>query len=577
MNNLEGGAPQRAAWEISLDIIHFFFRQSWKLLTLSAVAGTISGLAGAALVAVLGKGVGAAAGPSSFAAEFFGLALLYFAAKSSSELSLLRLTQDAIYRLRIELSRKILAAPLKRLNQLGKHGLQVMLTRDIDTFSQAFQLLPLVFCDSILLLACMGYMAWLSWPLFAVFTLILAASMYGYHAAERRPLQQLRQVRNRVEELYRNFRSLIEGVRELKLNRRRSGFFVDRVIGDSALDTRRAYIRGMTGYTLVSNVGTILFYLVIGAILFVIPRWLPQTPGNLTAITLLLLYLIRPVSEIMSSLPTLRQAIISLNKIRQLEAALDGAPAAMSETDPFAAPAATHLELRGVCHRYPGPVDDRQFLLGPIDLQVRQGEILFIIGGNGSGKTTLAMLLLGLYEPESGAMLLNGAPVMERNREHYRQYFSAVLSDFHLFEHLPESGQADLKERATHYIAALGMAHKVTVEDGKFSTTELSSGQRKRLALVSAYLEDRPIYLFDEWAADQDPVFKRVFYAELLPELKRRGKTVIVISHDDAYFGCADRIVKLADGRLQAVVPVEDSDGAAPRAPFPKEVLHAYG
>lgn len=560
-----------------MNIIHFFFRQSWKLLLLSAAAGTVSGLAGAALVAVIGQGIGADTRITSFATEFFGLCLLYFAAKSCSELFLLRLTQDTICRFRVELSRKILAAPLKQLNQLGKHGLQVMLTRDIDMFSQAFQLLPMVFCDAILLVACMGYLAWLFWPLFIVFALLLAVSMYSYHAAERRPLQQLRKVRSQVEELYRNFRSLIEGVRELKLNNRRGSFFVDRVIGDSARDTRRAYIRGMSGYTLVSNVGTILFYLVIGAILFVLPRWLPQTRENLTAITLVLLYLIRPVSEIMSALPTLRQAVISFDRIRQLEAALEDAPSAALEADPFSQHAATHLELRGVCHRYPGPADDRQFLLGPVDLQIRRGEILFIIGGNGSGKTTLAMLLLGLYEPESGSMLLNGEQVTERNREHYRQYFSAVLSDFHLFEHLLESGQDGLKERATSYIAALGMAHKVSVQDGKFSTTDLSSGQRKRLALVSAYLEDRPIYLFDEWAADQDPVFKQVFYAELLPELKKRGKTVIVISHDDAYFGCADRIVKLADGRLQAAVSTEGISSDAHGDSSGKEARHAYG
>jgi putative ATP-binding cassette transporter len=94
------------------------------------------------------------------------------------------------------------------------------------------------------------------------------------------------------------------------------------------------------------------------------------------------------------------------------------------------------------------------------------------------------------------------------------------------------------------------------VRDGVLSTVDLSQGQRKRLALMTAYLEDRPIYLFDEWAADQDPVFKEVFYLALLPELKARGKTVIVISHDDHYFHVADRILKLDYGKIESDVQV---------------------
>jgi putative pyoverdin transport system ATP-binding/permease protein len=160
------------------------------------------------------------------------------------------------------------------------------------------------------------------------------------------------------------------------------------------------------------------------------------------------------------------------------------------------------------------------------------------------------MLLLGLHEPERGTMLLNGQPVTPPNITAYRTYFSAVFADFHLFQHLLRADEK-LDARATEYLDMFGIAHKVNISEGKFSTIDLSTGQRKRLALVSAFLEDRQIYLFDEWAADQDPVFKKVFYTEILPELKARGKTVIVISHDDAYFHCADRLVKVADGRLE--------------------------
>jgi putative ATP-binding cassette transporter len=107
-----------------------------------------------------------------------------------------------------------------------------------------------------------------------------------------------------------------------------------------------------------------------------------------------------------------------------------------------------------------------------------------------------------------------------------------------------------LDERAFKYLSQLQLNHKVQVKDGTLSTTELSQGQRKRLALLAAYLEDRPIYVFDEWAADQDPHFKEIFYRQLLPELKARGKALLVISHDDRYYHLADRLIKIDYGQV---------------------------
>jgi len=258
----------------------------------------------------------------------------------------------------------------------------------------------------------------------------------------------------------------------------------------------------------------------------------------------------------MNAIPNLRQAEISLRKIRQLEDALGEPPAPTDDADPFAAGGGLSIQMRGVCHHYPAPTGEGSFMLGPLDLEIRQGEILYVVGGNGSGKTTLALMLLGFYEPEAGEIRLNGVALTPANLEHYRRYFSAVFSDFHLFEQLLAADDDTLGQRATHYVERLRMGHKVTVADGKFSTIDLSTGQRKRLALVSAYLEDRAVYVFDEWAADQDPAFKQVFYTELLPELKAAGKTVVIITHDDAYFGYADRIVKLVDGQLQTPAPL---------------------
>jgi len=209
------------------------------------------------------------------------------------------------------------------------------------------------------------------------------------------------------------------------------------------------------------------------------------------------------------------------------------------------------VELVGVTHTYNREGEPGGFVLGPIDLTLEPGELLFITGGNGSGKTTLAKLLLSLYIPEEGEIYLDGKVLTDETREQYRQLFSAVFSDFFLFESLFGLDSVHLDANARKYLTQLQLDHKVKVEDGVLSTVDLSQGQRKRLALLTAYLEDRPIYLFDEWAADQDPLFKEIFYYQLLPELKARGKALIVISHDDRYYQVADRVIKLESGKLQ--------------------------
>jgi putative ATP-binding cassette transporter len=255
------------------------------------------------------------------------------------------------------------------------------------------------------------------------------------------------------------------------------------------------------------------------------------------------------VSAIFDLLPLIARGRIALDRIAALalEPVVAGGPASA---------AFDRLVLDGVAHAYHREQEDDRFVLGPIDLTIRRGELIFIVGGNGSGKTTLAKLITGLYAPEAGAIELDGEPVDDAGRDGYRQLFSAVFAEFHVFDALLGVASDDrTAARIAHYLRRLHLDRKVSITGGVLSTTALSTGQRKRLALLVAYLEDRPIYVFDEWAADQDPAFKAVFYLELLRELRELGKTVIVISHDDRYFHVADRVLRLESGRLEAAPP----------------------
>ena len=201
-------------------------------------------------------------------------------------------------------------------------------------------------------------------------------------------------------------------------------------------------------------------------------------------------------------------------------------------------------------HGYTDANEDDGFVLGPLDLTLHPGELVFLVGGNGSGKTTLAKLLTGLYQPQTGEIRIDGKPVDLQSADVYRELFSALFADGYFFDSLLGLETANLHAQAQSYLIKLELQEKVRVDGGVFSTTELSRGQRKRLALLTAYLEDRPVYVLDEWAADQDPRFRKVFYTELLPELKARGKCVLVITHDESYFDMADRVIRLSSGKL---------------------------
>ncbi|BBU32390.1 ABC transporter ATP-binding protein (plasmid) [Burkholderia sp. THE68] len=530
-------------------------RQSLPRIAIGIVAGFAGAICSAEIARLISGVAGGHIPTRGLAIAFFGVCAAQLLFRTSSQILIMDFGQQVICSLRIELCRKILQTPYKKLEALGKPRLLAILTTDVGTFAQAAQMLPVTFGHLVLIAVCLGYMAWLSWQAFACFFLFLITAAVIYHCVERWPLREMQAVRDQLDVIFRHFRSLLEGTRELQLNTSRAAYFTDHVVHPTAHNFRRSFTRAMLIYSLVANAGGMLFYVAIGLILLVMPHWFPQSPGVLVTLTLLLLFLIQPVSEVMTTLPILRQASIALTRIRVLDAELTQATnddAHVTKDDPFAdtVEGAPLLRFAGVSHRYPGLTEDRPFTLGPIDLSVKQGEVIYLIGGNGSGKTTLAMLLLGLYEPEQGHVELNGIEVDKHNLTQYRQRFSAVFADFHLFDEILCHDQAQIAKQATHYLRTLELDHKVSLRGNRFSTTSLSSGQRKRMALIASYLEDRPIYLFDEWAADQDPVFRRVFYTELIPDLKRRGKTVIVISHDDAYFECADRLVQVAQGRL---------------------------
>lgn len=380
------------------------------------------------------------------------------------------------------------------------------------------------------------------------------------------------------DKLFRYFRALTDGIKELKLHRSRRGAFLSENIQSTTDIYQRHNVAAETWFIAAQSWTHLLYFALIGLILFLAPMLVTISNKELTGYVITTLYLMGPLSGVMTSISLFGRANVALQKVQNLGVSLDERS---TELCPVSAPEGERsfesLQLKEVTHSYHREQDDSHFVLGPISLTFSPGELVFLVGGNGSGKSTLAKIITGLYAPEAGEIRLDGELIDNENRDNFRQLFSAVFVDFYLFDNLLGLKGDHLEEHADQYLQQLHLSYQVKIKDGKLSTTAVSQGQRKRLALLTAYLEDRAFYLFDEWAADQDPHFKHVFYTQLLPELKRRGKAVLVITHDDKYFDLADRIIKLDYGKVVAdPQSAPDANGFA-SVPQPQADLPAIG
>lgn len=534
-------------------IASFLLKHSGSTLTLAVLSGIVSGAANTGLLALMNAGLRSEGSlKTTLMLWFIALCVFLPLTRSISEMLLNNMGQDALYDLRLGLCRQILGAPLRQLETLGPHRLLAALTDDVPAITTIVTVIPILCISVAVTITCLVYLGFLSWVLLMAVLLFMAVGIITYQTPVLRGMKALGQAREKADSLLNHFRALIQGTKELKLHRSRREAFLSEVLSKTAASMRQHNIAGLRIYTIAGSWGQVLVFMVIGLVVFLLPRIQTADANTLTGYALTLLYLMTPLQVMMNLMPTLGRVNVALRKIEELGLELTSSGIEGEGIDLKSEGSNWRcLELVGVTHQYSDGTVDNNFLLGPIDLKFNPGEVVFIVGGNGSGKTTFAKLITGLYTPEKGEIRIDAEPITDENRETYRQLFSVVFSDFYLFESLLGLQSPKVDERARDYLEQFGLHYKVKVINGALSTIDLSQGQRKRLALLTAYLEDRPIYLFDEWAADQDPFFKDIFYIQLLPELKARGKTVFVISHDDKYYHLGDRIIKFEYGKVE--------------------------
>ena len=523
----------------------------WPLVTLSIGLGMLGGLSVTALLATINTALHNESGlTQGLVLGFAGLCLMALLSTILSDIGSNYVGQHIIAKLRRELGEKVLAAPIDQIERYRSHRLIPVLTHDVDTISDfAFAFAPLAVSLTVTL-GCLGYLANLSWPMFLVMLVAIGLGTTLQFVARAWGMRGFEAAREAEDDLQKHYNAIAEGAKELRIHRpRRQRMFLHGIqnTANRICDTQ---IRSINTFVIAKSLGSMLFFVVIGLALALQSWWPSADKTVMSGFVLVLLYMKGPLEHLIGTLPIISKAQIAFRRIAELSKQFSSPEPHLLLDDQSQPATPLHsLVLNQVSYSFAPVPGSEPFRLGPVNVSIQQGDIVFIVGENGCGKTTLIKLLLGLYAPQSGSIELNGQAVTAANRDDYRQIFTTIFADYYLFDDVIQ-GDKPVPEDAARYLRRLEIDHKVSIRDGVFSTTDLSTGQRKRLALVSAWLEERPVLVFDEWAADQDPTFRRIFYTELLPDLKRLGKTIIVISHDDRYFDIADQLIRLHAGKV---------------------------
>lgn len=487
--------------------------------------------------------------------ELLGLFVLgcatFLFAKSYALNLTTQIVEDLLYRIRVRFSDKIRRLDLSAYERIGRSRISTAMTRDVQTLSEAGTMIVHGASSAVMLIFSTLYVAYLSLVAFAITLVLFGTAIYFYKRSQESSAELWRRATEAENGFNQGLGHLLGGFKEVKMNSQRGD---DLLLGNIAIRSREAEalkIQSGRRFNAGANVTNLFFYLLMGTMVFALPQNV-ESAGIAAKVINVIIFVGSAIEIVLKALPMLAKSNMALAELDALEGELDQALERPEAAAQSLTPSVRRIELKGVTYSYFDRDGKALFTVGPCDLAVEAGGIYFIVGGNGSGKSTLVKLLTRLYEPQTGEILWDGQPVAISNVAEYRNLFSTIFADFHLFDRLyGMSGVAAEKVQAL--LDEMALSGKTKFEGQRFTTLDLSTGQRKRLAMVVALLEDRPVYVFDEWAADQDPEFRKRFYEEELPRLKADGRTVIVVTHDDRYFHVADTVVYMEEGRILRV------------------------
>ncbi|MBI5538965.1 MAG: cyclic peptide export ABC transporter [Bacteroidia bacterium] len=532
----------------------------YRSLPMIVILSIMSGLANMCIILILLNAIGNET-KIVFLLYYFTLALVfYISSRKIVQTKLINISLSIVYELRMRLMNKIFRSSFQKFEKIDNGRIYATLTQDTATISNSVNIVISLLSNAITIIGVFIYLGTISLTaMFSILSVILCVAALYYIISKRTNIlfEQARDTANVFSGL---INGLLSGFKELSLSGMKKKEYTDEV-GVCCSELRDKSSFALIKFVNAFLVGETLLIMVLCTVSFVIPFVFPEIPSyKLYGIIMIILYLIGPINGILNSIPNIIQIKVAWNRIKgfieEIKPDLELTDILMNRSKSIKV---NTLSIQKLMFEYEKGKEDNNFKVGPIDLNINSGEILFIIGGNGSGKSTLANLITGLYVANEGFIEINGSKI--NNRE-LGEHYSTIFSNNHIFKTLYGIDTDNRKEELSDLLKLLRLEEKVSVVNGSFSTIDLSNGQRKRLSLMKCFLENSQIYLFDEWAADQDPEFKRIFYRKLLPEMRKNGKIVIAITHDDNYFDVADRIIKMDMGKMVEYKEKESISGA---------------
>lgn len=533
-------------------LIKFLEKKSSDSYQQVLLIATISGVANSMLLGIVNHATEAVANDEDLTQYFIlymiTFALFLYAQWYAFERSIV-IIEDAIYNVRINLADKVKRVELSFMERMGSNKLYSRLTQNDTLIAQAVPPLVSGFQMFTLMVFSLIYLGYISPISFIITMIALIVGVLYFLSLSRFIKKSLRGVRQKEDVYFQSISHLVDGFKEVKMNHKKGEDISGRIatVASEAQDIKREVGKHESR---LWGFGRLFIYALMPVLIFVIPNFVEEHADSIFKISATLLFLIGPTTIITNMIPLLNRVNMAIEDLFLLEAEMDEAIAASTGQS---LDASTFLDFNKVAidnlmFNYPND-DGSAFSSGPFNEHLNRGELLFIIGGNGSGKSTFLKLLTGLYYPTAGSIKVDSTVITESSYPAYREIFSVIFTDFYLFDKF--YGISDLEvEKVNYWLEKMRMSHKVQLKDGGFTSTSLSTGQRKRLAFIAAMLEDKPVLIIDEFAADQDPQFREYFYETLLPELKSTGKTIIAVTHDDHYFHVADRVLKMDEGRF---------------------------
>ena len=523
------------------------YRGNIVIMLLLSLCSSVMGVAVLAFINT--RLLQADAGYAHAIAWFVGLLMLYLLLATAAQMALTRLGHQLVYDLLTRLLKQIMDSDLRHIQTLGKGKIMASLSGDIQAISYMFVRMPELLQGGLFIAAASAYLLYLSPSLFAVTLLWMTATLLGGYITVKHVYRHLGQMRQQENGLFQQYEAALDGHKELSLNRHRAQRFYHEAFAPTAAKRRHHVIWADNFHALAGNWTNVMMLGAVGFIFYLAYYQQWASVADATTIAITVLFIRTPLLAAVGAYPTVLQGKVALQALSDLQ---------LPEPSPHFLQAASlpqdwqHIQLQQVTYAYDSAANAASsFALAPLDFRLQRGETVFLVGQNGSGKSTLSLLLSGLYLPDSGHIRVDDTVIDASNRSAYRQYFSSVFTDVHLFSHLL-SGDGELADAdlVNAWLQHLRLQGKTDIVNSHIQNTALSQGQKKRLGLLIAAVEQRPVLILDEWAADQDPHFRKVFYEQLLPLLKQQGHTIFAISHDDKYFHHADRILHMQAGKL---------------------------